>query len=414
MTVRQLPSCALRNVRAPLSLLSAPDEFGGRRDGDCLVGDLAIVAGRVVGMTPAKTGGIARMVLPKLTECHVHLDKCHTVGRMDGIGGDLREAIAAQAADKANWTREDIHARAARGLDELITAGCGAVRSHVDWPGGDDLLTPPPAWEVLRDLADAKRDLTRLQLAPLIGAADFADEAKADALAALIAREGGVLGVFVLDHDHKRARIETAFRLADRYGLALDFHVDEGLDETLDGLEVIADVALSLGHQGPVLCGHACSLMNRQGDDLARLLDKLARSGVTVAALPSTNLYLQGRGRGTPDRRGLTRLSELAAAGAATAVGTDNVRDAFCPVGRHDPLRTLELAALSAHLDPPYGDHLPLITTNARRAMGLDAIFIDGADVADLQVFAAPTTTDLLSAAARPTPLVTALEEELA
>jgi diadenosine tetraphosphatase ApaH/serine/threonine PP2A family protein phosphatase len=113
--------------------------------------------------------------------------------------------------------------------------------------------------------------------------------------------------------------------------------VDEGLDPALDGLELIADVAADMRFEGPVLCGHACSLASRNDDDVARIADKLADRGIAVAALPATNLYLQGRNAGTPDRRGITRLHELAARGVKIVIGTDNVRDAFCPVGRHDP-----------------------------------------------------------------------------
>jgi cytosine deaminase len=59
------------------------------------------------------------------------------------------------------------------------------------------------------------------------------------------------------------AGLRNVFALADRYGLALDFHVDEGLDPALDGLELIADIAAEMRFEGPVLCGHACSLASR-------------------------------------------------------------------------------------------------------------------------------------------------------
>jgi diadenosine tetraphosphatase ApaH/serine/threonine PP2A family protein phosphatase len=55
--------------------------------------------------------------------------------------------------------------------------------------------------------------------------------------------------------------------------------VDEGLDPALDGLELIADVAEEMRFEGPVLCGHACSLASRGPDDVARIADKLAPEG---------------------------------------------------------------------------------------------------------------------------------------
>ena len=353
------------------------------------------------------------MVLPRLTECHVHLDKCHSISRMDGVGGDLRAAIDAQAADRRGWTAADIRTRAERGLNELIAAGCGAVRSHVDWGTGDAPLGPSPAWPVLLELAQDYRDRVTLQVAPLTGVDDLCDAQAADDVGRQIARTGGVLGTFVLDQAGRHQGIRTAFAVAEKYGLALDFHVDEGLGEGLDGLEIIADTALETGFQGPVLCGHACSLMNLSGDRLARLADKLARAGIAVACLPTTNLYLQGRTDGTPDRRGLTRVRELRAAGVAVLAGTDNVRDAFCPLGRHDPLHALALTVLGAHLDPPYGACLPMITTNAQTALGLAPISVDGAAIGDLILFDAETMPDLLAGGLTPTPLATALQGEV-
>jgi hypothetical protein len=102
-----------------------------------------------------------------------------------------------------------------------------------------------------------------------------------------------------------------------------------------------------------------------------------------VAALPATNLYLQGRNAGTPDRRGITRLHELTARGVEVVIGTDNVRDAFCPVGRHDPLHSLSLAVLAGHLDPPFGRHLRTITS-ARARRSDCPLTVDGAAIGDL------------------------------
>ncbi|MBE1284001.1 MAG: amidohydrolase family protein [Rhodobacteraceae bacterium] len=403
----------LENVLVPRSLLRDASGFGGVPEQECLAGDLVICDGLVRGLEArADTTGAQGIVMPLLSECHVHLDKCHTISRMGGVGGDLRAAIDAQRMDRALWTPEDLRQRAERGLGELIGAGCGTVRSHVDWSAEEEATTPPVAWHVLTELAQDYADRVQMQVAPLTNTTDLADPDRADAIGRIIAERNGVLGLFVLDQPDRQAGVAAAFRVADKYGLALDFHVDEGLAPGLDGLEIIADTALKTGFQGPILCGHACSLMNRTGDDLQRLLEKLARAGITVASLPSSNLYLQGRGDGAPDRRGLTRIRELQAAGVPVAVGTDNVRDAFCPLGRHDPRHSLALAALAAHLDPPFGDYLPMITTNAQTGLGLAPLFVDGAAIGDLLLFDATSTADLLAGGSAPRPLAAVVKGE--
>ena len=321
-------------------------------------------------------------------------------------GGDLSAAIAAQMRDKALWTPQDIDQRARRGLSELIAAGCGAVRSHVDWATGADDAEVPLAWDVLGALTEeAAGQGVILQRAALTGIDEMSDPARADAIARRVARDGGVFGSFLLHHQNRLEGLRTLFACAKTYGLALDFHVDEGLEPNLDGLELIADVALETRFSGSVLCGHACSLASRSDADVARIADKLAKAGIVVAALPSTNLYLQGRRDGTPDRRGLTRLHELAARGVDVVIGTDNVRDAFCPIGRHDPVQSLSLAVLAGHLDPPFGRQLRAITTIARRAMGLAPLTLDGAAAADLLICPVPSLSSLVAGDAPLAPL---------
>ncbi len=337
--------------------------------------------------------------MPALVEAHCHLDKCHTLHRLADVGGDLSAALAAQAQDKSNWTEDDIRSRAARGLAELEAAGCGRVRSHVDW--GNETAAPLN-WTILNELATDQRERSVLSLAALTAITQMADPGFAGSVARAVAGHGGALGAFVLQHAGRTEGLDNMFTLADRYGLALDFHVDEGLAPGLDGLEAIADTALRHRFEGPVLCGHACALMNLGSADLARVADKLARAGVFVAALPTTNLYLQGRTGGTPDRRGLTRLRELAAAGVPIVVGSDNVADAFCPVGQHDPMAALHLAILAAHLDPPFDPWLDLVTTNAARALGQTPVTVIGAALTDLRISPARDIAELISGRAGP------------
>ncbi|MGD9293446.1 MAG: amidohydrolase family protein [Roseobacter sp.] len=386
----------LRDILVPVTLLKDPDHFGGTRDGDCLRGDLVLGGRQIAMLRAAAPSDTPRMMVPALIEAHCHLDKCHTISRLGAVGGDLRAAIDAQLADKTNWTEADLRQRMTKGLSELQQSGCQAVRSHVDW---GDTPAPPTGWSVLNELAGDFPTLL-LQTAALTGIDKLADADFCNSMARGIAKRGnGILGGFILDHDEADIRngLKNAFAAAEKYGLALDFHVDEGLGN-YNGLEAICDMAIALKFEGPILCGHAVSLMDRDADALKRIIDKLLRARIFVCALPTTNLYLQGRQQGTPDRRGITRLRELHAAGVPIVVGSDNVADAFCPMGQHDPRTALHLAALGAHLDPPMGDWLPAITTNAARALGLDDACIENTKPEHLRLCAAATTADLAAA----------------
>ena len=344
----------------------------------------------------------ARVLLPRLVEPHCHLDKCHTVSRLGPVGGDLHRAMAHQRSDRGRWTRDDLRERSGRGLEELRSSGCGSVRTHVDWDA-DHVLegAAPLAWEVIGELAGQAAPHMVVQRSALLSLEKFDDRSYVTGVARLLSAGGGVLGVFVLGQAGMAGRLRRVIELAERYALPLDFHVDESLAHAPEGLEAIARAVIGTGFEGPVLCGHACALMNLEGDALARLVETVARSGIRVVALPATNLYLQGRGEGTPQRRGITRVRELHEAGVTVAFGSDNVADAFCPVGRLDPMQALALAVVTAHLDPPFGPWLAGVTTGARQAIGLDPQPIDRARATDLLVADASHTADVVRGASR-------------
>lgn len=384
-------------------MLHDPDAFGGVLQADCLRGDLVMDnngAQRLVAAAPTDT---PRMLIPTLAEAHCHLDKCYSLARIGSVGGDLATAIEAQMKDKSYWTAQDLRQRMTRGLAELTASGCTLVRSHIDW---GEKTAPPLAWSILAEVAQDTSDIL-VQSAALTGIDQLADRSFCfDVAKHIAAQHGGVLGAFVLHHKQIETGLAHVFAAAEHYGLMLDFHVDEGLGEW-NGLEAICDVALKTGHAGPILCGHAVSLIDRDSDDLKRILDKLSQTNISICALPTTNLYLQGRRPATPDRRGLTRLRELHEAGVPIIVASDNVADAFCPMGQHDPRAALHLAALAAHLDPPMGDWLPAITHNPARALGVDPVFVDTASPTQIRVCAATTTADLVAGRAPLSPLET-------
>ena len=396
----------------PRALVEEPAAFGGRIERDCLRGDLLTEDGcvhRLLAPGVSADGHpesdlAGRILLPRLVEPHCHLDKCHTVSRLGSVGGGLHRAIESQQSDRSRWTRDDLRERMGRGLAELRSSGCGAVRTHIDWdPKHTPEGTTPLAWDVMGEIAGKTSPNLVVQRCALLSLEKFDDRSYVSGVTRLLSASEGVLGVFVLGQAHMARRLRCVIELAEQHALALDFHVDESLEHPPEGLDTIARVVTETGFEGPVLCGHACALTNLEGDPLKRLVETIARSGISIVALPGTNLYLQGRGERTPQRRGITRVRELWDAGVAVAFGSDNVADAFCPVGRLDPMHALALAVVTAHLDPPFGPWLTSVTTNARQAIGLDPQPIDRIRSADLLVADASHTADVVRGASRRT-----------
>jgi cytosine deaminase len=352
---------------------------------------LTLSDGRIAGIDPVP-GPATQTVIPLPVEAHVHLDKAFTIGRCRPTAPGLFGAIEAMIGDKALWTAEDLRTRITAGMAEAWAAGCRAIRSHIDWtePG------VPLAWDIAAEVAADWQDRMPLIRASLSGIDLVGDPDIGPAIAQRVARHGQVLGAFIYRHPDLETRIPFVFDLAEKHDLRLDFHVDEGLDPDATGLDLIVAEATRRGMGERVLCGHACSLSIRP--DAGKAIDALARSGVALTVMPTTNLYLQDMAPGrSPRLRGLAPAQELRTAGVPVVLGTDNVCDPFYPLGIHDPLESLRLTVPAAHLPPEAW--VEAITATPARALGLPPRPLALGAPADFLILPAP---DPLAALARP------------
>ena len=393
-----MTSFVLADIRVPTELMGSPDGLGGRRLGEFYCGDLLFENSRAARFLPGThqadcpvIDGRGQILTLGLVEAHCHLDKYDTIDRLDVVGGDLQDAIEKQAADKQRWSANDLRSRMRAGVLELQDAGCCLARTHIDW-GGDET---PLAWSLAAEVAGDIADFS-LQAAALLSIDDFADPVSSEKIARQIANDHGVMGVFVLKHDAIEPKLRRVLSLAERFGLDLDFHVDEDLDVGQLAVETLADVVLDSRYEGLILCGHLCSLAVQSDEVARRVIAKLAQSNVSVVSLPTTNLYLQGR-RPPQAHRGLTRIQAMRDAGINVCIGSDNVRDAFCPIGTLNPLHALETAVVAGHLDPPLGQWLKLVTCNARKALVGGSGGIEDVSVADLRLCEHDTLARLIS-----------------
>lgn len=337
------------------------------------------------------------VLLSALVDAHTHIDKGYCVQEVGAAQGDLFAAIRRMAAYRDGLTAPVLRERMGRALDEAWRCGTRALRTHIDWGQPE----APPALAVaceLRAQWQGRIDLQIVALTPL----DVYADAEAGVRIAQQSREAGaVLGAFVYRNPELEAKLDRVFALAQAHGLALDFHVDEGLDLEAQGLPLIADLTLRYGLQGQVVCGHACSLAVQPEAQALATLARCAEAGIHLVALPTTNLYLQGAWDATPVQRGITRVREAQAAGVSVSLATDNVQDGFYPYGSYDLIETFGLGVQVAHLAPAM-DWLQAITVAPARALGLawDGRIAPGCP-ADLVLLAAAAEHELLTPAGR-------------
>jgi cytosine deaminase len=349
---------------------------------DGRVARLGLDGARIASVTPTKEAPTA-VALPLPIDPHLHLDKTFTAYRCRASEPGLFGAIKAMDGDKPRWTEDDLRDRMGQALQRIWMAGYAAVRSHIDWP------TPaePLAWRVLSDAAAETPEL-HVERAALVPLDLLGDPGAGPPIAVRVADTGGVLGAFAYRNDDLPDKLARVFDLAERHGLRLDFHVDEGLDPEARGFDVIADLTRRSGMAGRVLCGHACSLSVLPEDELRRSLECAAEAGVALTVMPTTNLHLQDTKPGrSPRRRGLAPLQEASEAGLSICIAADNVRDPFYPHGAYDPLHVLRTAVLAAHLAPT--EWLDALTAAPARAMGLPVPVLAPGSLADMLLIAA-------------------------
>ena len=191
---------------------------------------------------------------------------------------------------------------------------------------------------------------------------------EAEAIARTVANSGErcLLGGFIHSSNWDAAAMANLLDSAARWELDLDLHIDEELSEVSQGLTWLADHLSRHPFPGHICCSHGCALAAGSDEQAAPILRQLAAHGVTLIALPMTNLLLQDATFGrTPRQRGITLLHEAQAAGVATLLGCDNVQDAFCPAGSYDPLDTLACGLFSAQLSDLFDRQSRLICDRA-------------------------------------------------
>lgn len=319
------------------------------------------------------------LLLPAPAEPHAHLDKALTADLVDNPAGDLLGAVAGWEAACTTFTVGDVADRAKRALLRLVASGCTAVRSHVNVGTASGLCNV----EALLRVRDEIGGLVDLQLVALIGSPTDPG----------LLREALDMGVDVVGgcphlNDDPAACLDTTIRLALDRGLPLDLHTDETLDPDVLHLRDLARLAADAGLAG-VTASHCVSLGVQEPTIQAKVAEEVAAAGISVVALPQTNLFLQARGITSSPPRGLTAIRPLLDAGVNVAGGADNLQDPFITVGRADPLETAALLVMAGHLSP--ADAYTAVSDSARAAMSLPPVRIEAGAPAELLAVKAPS-----------------------
>jgi cytosine deaminase len=305
------------------------------------------------------------VVSTSFVEPHAHLDKAFLADRISNPDGDLMGAIRGLEEVRTTITHKDIVERATRAVKLMSQNGVTSIRTHADTTLSGGLSSVVALLEVKRNCAH----FMDIQVAMLL---EWPVTGTAGKERQTLAREAVAAGVDViggcphLDPD-SRGAVEFLLALAIDAHLPLDLHADENMRNDSSDLEHLADVVIRQNVSHQMNASHCVSLSTRPDADIDRIAAKVARAGITVTALPQTNLFLQERGVSTSPARAITPIHRLQQAGVVVAAGADNLQDPFNLVGRGDPLEIASLLMVSAHVTAPQA--LQMISSNAYQAV---------------------------------------------
>ena len=364
--------------------------------------NLAIDSGKIVGCEPdllatsrQEMDVAGNLVIPGFVDPHVHLDIIlMNSGELLGRQESFENSNAIVERRRVEFSSEDIKNRATKALQMASRHGVTAVRAqcHVDTEVGLKHL------HALQEVKKEYAGRVTVQIVAFPQQGLFRNPGTVELFHEAFQAGADVMGGASNLDDRIHEHIDLALDLAMEHDVDLDIHADLSLarNVTLDKLEVvhIAKKVIERGYEGRVTVGHACTLGSAPPEVAEPAIELMKRAELHVVSQP--DLYRLGRDDTHNVRRGLTRVKELLEAGVNVTYASNNIRDAFRPMGNFDPLEEALILSYGAHMDTveQFNTLLKMSTYNGAKALRLDNYGLEKGCDADLVVLDAQTPAE--------------------
>ncbi len=310
--------------------------------------DLVIAAGRIERIEHHASRPAKWMLFPPLADLHVHANRAFTIGSV--LPTSLEHAIQMAHEVFREFDVADYARHAERLFARALQHGTTRLRTHAD-------ISPETVLKAVEGTLAARaqfRDRMEIEVVAFAAATtDPVDEVSRALLRTACSLGAGWLGAVPAYYADPRASIDALLDLAVQLGVRVDVHLDEHMNADKSCSLYLAEETIARGLEGRVTLSHGCAIAALDNVSRRRVAAKLAQARIDVIALPSTNLYLQGRSVESPTLRGVAPVKELLAEGVAVRFASDNVCDSFYPYGAADLLDIAQLGAIATHLDDP-------------------------------------------------------------
>jgi cytosine/creatinine deaminase len=342
-----------------------------------------------------------RLVSPGVVESHFHLDKAMIIDRVPAQPNRMvRDHMERTASIKHTFTPEDVYARAQMTIEQCLLHGVTHMRTQVEVDPNVGLV----GFEVIEQL---RRDYAwAIDIQPCVFLQEgWTDVPGADEnLVACLDRGAPVIGGAIRYDKDGPAQIRRVFELAQQYDIDVDFHLDGGYDTSQLDYPLVCEITDRIDWHGRVAFGHGSKYSCLPVQEQAAVGRRLARSGVSLAVLPATDLFNAGRHMEHSVIRGVTDANTLIEHGANCTLSTNNVLNAYTPYGDCSLTRIANLYAnvVQRYSPEDLGTCFEMITDRAARLMRLTDYGIAVGKAADLVVWGEKRTCDVIAKCALP------------
>ncbi|WP_235599982.1 amidohydrolase family protein [Alkalihalobacillus trypoxylicola] len=330
-----------------------------------------------------------KIILPSLVESHIHLEKAFMLHELPKDITSLKKAIEETAKLKETLSKEEIKSRCFKVLEKSLRYGVTKMRAQVEI----DPFMELRALETIVEVKEEIKHLIDLQIVAFPQEGIFFHENMELLMETAMEQGADVVGGITYNDRNLHEHLNFTFQLAKKYNADIDLHTDfSDNPEELAILDVIKWTN-KYKMQGRVSVGHLTSLASIEQKKARAIAVEIAKSGITVIALPLTDFYLNGRKDEQAVRRGVTPVKLLLEEGVNVIYGSNNIQNAFTPYGEGNPI---DAGALLAQVHYFYNDVemkqlLDMITYKAANALGFNQYGLKLGHDADLAMF---DTTD--------------------
>jgi cytosine deaminase len=340
------------------------------------------------------------LVCPGLVETHIHIDKSRIIDRCAPQERAKLSPVVGVAPLKTSMSVEDVHARAARTVEECIKHGTTRMRTQVEVDPGIGMR----GFEAVQALIAEYKWAIDIEMCvfPQEGLTNYPGT---DALLVEALKRGArvIGGAPRYDTDHA-GQIRRIFELARDYDTDIDMHLDVGHTPDAMDIHLVRELTEQYRRGGRVVVGHMAKLSLMPPAEVAALARSLADTGIAVTVLPATDLFLMGRDQDHNVRRGVADANFLMQHGVNCSLSSNNILNPATPYGDCSLIRMANLYANVVQLDRPaeLRECFRMLTDRSARLLNLQDYGLKVGGAADLVVINAQTPEQAVAEIAQP------------